>query len=86
MVAANHAMRRIGPKTGIGAHLGWHDMEVSRKESGEPFVILHGKGEALLRERQGRTVRISLSHTQVHATAIAILESFDGPETRAPSA
>src|SRR5215813_3823276 len=34
--------------TGIGAQLGWQDMEVGRKESGEPFVILHGAGLELL--------------------------------------
>ena len=62
--------------TGIGAQLGWQDMEVGRKESGEPFVILHGNGEKLLKERNGRIVLISLSHTQVHATAVAILEGI----------
>jgi holo-[acyl-carrier protein] synthase len=61
--------------TGIGAQLGWQDMEVRRKESGEPFVILHGNGARLLQERQARTVLISLSHTQSHAAAVAILES-----------
>ena len=29
--------------TGICAQLGWQDMEIRRKESGEPFVVLHGK-------------------------------------------
>ena len=61
--------------TGIGAQLGWHDMEVGRKDSGEPFVILHDKGQALLKARGARHVLISLSHTAVHATAIAILEA-----------
>ena len=60
--------------TGIGRHLGWHDMEICRKESGEPYVVLHGKGETLLRERAGRIVHLSLSHTAKHATAVAILE------------
>jgi holo-[acyl-carrier protein] synthase len=60
--------------TGIGSHLSWQDMEVGRRETGEPFVILHGNGEKLLRERTARVVLISLSHTQQHATAIAILE------------
>jgi holo-[acyl-carrier protein] synthase len=60
--------------TGIGAQLGWQDMEVGRRESGEPFVILHDKGRALLEARKGRAVLISLSHTQRHATALAILE------------
>jgi holo-[acyl-carrier protein] synthase len=60
--------------TGIGAQLGWQDMEVGRKQSGEPFVILHGGGLELMKARNGTSVRISLSHTQAHATAIAILE------------
>jgi holo-[acyl-carrier protein] synthase len=62
--------------TGIGAQLGWQDMEVGRKESGEPFVILHEGGKKLLQERNARVVLISLSHTQEHATAVAILESL----------
>jgi holo-[acyl-carrier protein] synthase len=61
--------------TGIGAKLSWQDMEVAKRESGEPYVILHGAGEKLLAERGGRAVLISLSHTQEHATAVAILES-----------
>jgi holo-[acyl-carrier protein] synthase len=62
--------------TGIGAHLGWQDMEVCRKESGEPFVVLHGKGQTLLESRRARAVLISLSHTASHATAMAVLESL----------
>src|SRR5271165_5942335 len=61
--------------TGIGAQLGWHDMEVARKESGEPYVILHGGGLKLSEARGARALLISLSHTQVYATAVAILES-----------
>src|SRR6266850_1132912 len=34
--------------TGIGSQLGWRDMEVGRKESGEPFVILHAAAVAIL--------------------------------------
>ena len=29
--------------TGIGAALGWLDIEVQRKPSGEPYVVLHGE-------------------------------------------
>ncbi|MEO5802889.1 MAG: holo-ACP synthase [Verrucomicrobiota bacterium] len=61
--------------TGIGAQLGWQDMEIGRKESGEPFVILHDNGEKLLHERGARIVHLSLSHTDQHASAVAILES-----------
>ena len=61
--------------TGIGSQLGWQDMEIGRRESGEPFVILHGPGQKLLEARGGRHVLVSLSHTQAHASAVAILES-----------
>ena len=61
--------------TGIGAELGWQDMEVGRKPSGEPFVILHEPGQKLLESRGARVVLISLSHTQAHAAAVAVLES-----------
>jgi holo-[acyl-carrier protein] synthase len=61
--------------TGIGAELGWQDMEVGRRESGEPFVIFHGAGQQLLTARGARTVLISLSHTQNYAAAVAVLES-----------
>jgi holo-[acyl-carrier protein] synthase len=76
-VAARFAAKEAVSKafgTGIGAQLGWRDLEVGKKESGEPFIILHGGGQTLLESKGGRAVRISLSHTQGHATAVAILE------------
>lgn len=60
--------------TGIGGALGWQDMEVFRKESGEPYVVLHDGGLRLLESRGGGRLHISLSHTQNYAAAIAILE------------
>jgi holo-[acyl-carrier protein] synthase len=60
--------------TGIGAQLGWHDMEIRRRDSGEPFVVLHGQGRKLFTARDGHALLVSLSHTQTHATAVAILE------------
>jgi holo-[acyl-carrier protein] synthase len=60
--------------TGIGASLGWLDMEVRRKASGEPYVHLHGKGAALFEERKARALWLTLSHTTQHATATAALE------------
>ena len=60
--------------TGIGSALGWQDMEIRRKESGEPFVVLHGKGEKLFSARGAKRLLISLSHTTTYAAATAILE------------
>jgi len=60
--------------TGIGSELGWHDMEVGRKVTGEPFVILYERGLLLLQQRGAKVIHLSLSHTEQHATAMAILE------------
>ncbi len=60
--------------TGIGAQLGWQDMEIRRKESGEPFVVLHGKGAELFAARNAVRLHISLTHTENYAAATAILE------------
>lgn len=76
-IAARFAAKEAMAKafgTGIGHELGWLDMEVSHHESGEPFVILHGRGQTLLAQRAGRALLISLSHTEHYATAIAMLE------------
>ena len=60
--------------TGIGAQLGWQDIEICRKDSGEPNVVLHGKAVELLATRTARKVHITLSHTEKYAAAVAILE------------
>lgn len=61
--------------TGIGEFLGWKDMEVGKRDSGQPFVILHGKGKTLLDRMKGSRIHLSLSHTSVYACAVAVLES-----------
>lgn len=61
--------------TGIGRHLSWHDMEIVRRESGEPIVQLHRAGQKLLEERGGTLVLVSLSHTETYATAVALVQN-----------
>jgi holo-[acyl-carrier protein] synthase len=61
--------------TGIGAELSWRDMEIRRKPSGEPYVVLHGGGEKLMAARNAASLLISISHTDNYAAATAILES-----------
>ena len=58
--------------TGIGAACGWLDIEVRRKASGEPFIVLHGAAEETARRLGIAAVLISLSHTENYATAQAI--------------
>jgi holo-[acyl-carrier protein] synthase len=76
-IAARFAAKEAISKafgTGIGASLGWQDMEIRRKDSGEPFVILHGKGKKLFKSRRVKNLLISLSHTANYAAATAVLE------------
>jgi holo-[acyl-carrier protein] synthase len=76
-IAARFAAKEAISKafgTGIGAQLGWQDMEIRRQESGEPFVVLHGKGKKLFQSRHAKNLLISLSHTTNYAAATAVLE------------
>jgi len=60
--------------TGIGRQLGWQDMEVRRKESGQPYVVLHDNGQILFKKLNASAIHLSLSHTNVYASAMAVLE------------
>jgi len=76
-VAARFAAKEAISKafgTGIGAALGWQDMEIRRKESGEPFVVLHGKGKELFAARGAQRLLVSISHTESYAAVMAVLE------------
>jgi holo-[acyl-carrier protein] synthase len=76
-VAARFAAKEAVSKafgTGIGAELGWHDIEILRLPSGQPTVRLHGLGLELLAKRGGQSVHISLTHTREYAAAVAIVE------------
>lgn len=61
--------------TGIGSRLGWKDIEVRRREGGQPFLVLHGGGEVLAREFGVRNTHLSLTHHETAAAAVAVLES-----------
>lgn len=76
-VAARFAAKEAVSKafgTGIGAQIGWTDIEVRRKESGEPFVVLHGNGKKLFEARGAKQLHITLTHTGNYAAAMAVLE------------
>lgn len=60
--------------TGIGKAMGWRDLDVQKRESGEPFVVLSGGAEKMASERGVERVWISLSHTDESGMATIILE------------
>src|SRR2546429_5893841 len=61
--------------TGIGKAMGWRNIDVHKKESGEPFLVLHGGADALAKARAMKSAWISLSHTEHHAVAMIALET-----------
>ena len=58
--------------SGIGEQCGWHDIDVRRKATGEPFIVLHGEGAKLASHLGIERVLLSMSHTIEHAIAQAI--------------
>ena len=58
--------------TGFGAQLGWLDIDIRRKASGEPFVILSGDGAATAKRLGVTEIRISMSHSDHYAVANAL--------------
>ena len=59
--------------TGIGKQVGWRDIEVKRKDSGEPFILLHGNAATLAASLNIAAALISLSHSDNYSVANAIL-------------
>ena len=76
-IAARFAAKEAIAKafgTGIGESLSWHDMEITREESGKPTRLLYGTARTLFEKTGASHLHITLSHTNQHATATAVLE------------
>lgn len=59
--------------TGIGKDLGWLDLEIIRKPSGEPEAKLTGSAASHARNRGVIQVMVSLSHAEHYAAANAVI-------------
>ena len=65
--------------TGIGKAMGWRDIDVRKKPSGEPFLVFSGTAQQLAQERGVANASITLSHTEHHAIACIVLEKAGPP-------
>lgn len=75
-IAARFAAKEAVSKaftTGIGAELGWKSVSVYHGARHEPLVRLDEKGTALLAQVGATHVLLTLSHTESHAMAVAVL-------------
>jgi holo-[acyl-carrier protein] synthase len=59
--------------TGFAGQVSWRNIEIRRKASGEPFVVLHDGAAALAEQLGIHTVLLSLSHSEAYAVANALL-------------
>jgi holo-[acyl-carrier protein] synthase len=60
--------------TGIGKAMGWRDIDIQKKPSGEPFLVLAGPAKELATQRGITAALVTLSHTEHHAMASVVLE------------
>jgi holo-[acyl-carrier protein] synthase len=60
--------------TGIGKAMGWRDIDVRKRPSGEPFLVFSGPAHELAVKRGVTSALITLSHTEHHAMAVVVLE------------
>ena len=58
--------------TGIGAEIGWRDLEIVREAHGAPRVELHGRARAHADQRGVTAIHVSLSHTTEYGAASAV--------------
>jgi holo-[acyl-carrier protein] synthase len=60
--------------TGIGKAMGWRNIDIRKKKSGEPFLVFSGSAQELATKRGVTSALITLSHTDHHAMACVVLE------------
>lgn len=60
--------------TGIGKAMGWRDIDVRKKPSGEPFLVFSDGADKLAKARGVTNALITLSHSDQHAVATIVLE------------
>ena len=60
--------------TGIGKAMGWRDIDIQKKASGEPFLVFSGPAQELAAKHGITSALITLSHTEHHALAAVVLE------------
>jgi len=66
--------------TGIGKAMGWRDIDIQKKSSGEPFLVLSGSAQELAKKRGITAALVTLSHTEHHAMACVVLEGTPAPD------
>jgi holo-[acyl-carrier protein] synthase len=83
--AAQHYAARFAAKeaalkalqTGWRGGISWQDVEIASRDSGAPYLILHGPVRELFEKTGASAAHLSMSHTNEHAIAQVVLERSD---------
>jgi holo-[acyl-carrier protein] synthase len=70
--AKEAVMKALG--VGLGA-FAFADVDVQRKQSGEPFLVLSGRAAQLAEEQSWQHCLVSLTHTSTVAAAVVVASS-----------
>jgi phosphopantetheinyl transferase (holo-ACP synthase) len=62
------------PSNTIGKAMGWRDIGIRKKPSGEPFLVFSGPAQELAAKRGVTSAFVTLSHTEHHAIACIVLD------------
>lgn len=81
-VAAQHYAARFAAKeamlkalqTGWRGGISWQDVEIASRDSGAPYLVLHGPVKELFMSSGATAAHLSMSHTSEHAIAEVVLE------------
>jgi holo-[acyl-carrier protein] synthase len=71
--AAKEAMLKA-LQTGWRGGVSWQDVEIASRDSGAPYLVLHGEVQKIYQHSGATSMHLSLSHTTQHAIAEVILE------------
>ena len=69
--AKEATMKALG--TGVRGE-SWRDIEIARKESGAPYVLLHGRAAKRADGLGLRDLSLSITHSRDYAVAFVVLE------------
>lgn len=73
-LAAKEAVYKALQSLPGARQVGWREIEVVRGVEGKPSVALHGLAKGLVAERAGTRLHLSLTHSDLSAVAVAVLE------------
>lgn len=59
--------------TGIGNIISWKDIIVSKRSSGEPYIVLSKNASHQMSIRGFQDIKLSISHTKTLAHAVVVL-------------